>query len=404
MSNLQPPIFNSCIYLDHHATTPLDRRVLDAMLPYFSDTFGNPGSTSHAFGWAAKEAVDRARQSIAAAIGAKSKELIFTSGATESNNLAIRGVAERYAHKGKHLVSVATEHPSVLEPLRRLTQQGFDVTLLPVVQSPDPAAGRILCEQVAQAVRDDTILVSVMLANNEIGVIQPLAEIGRLCRQRGVLLHSDATQAVGKIAVDVEQLQVDLMSFTAHKIYGPKGIGALYVRRGRPSVRLEPLLCGGGQESGLRSGTLNVPGIVGFARAVELCLEAMPAESQRLRQLRDRLYERLLATVPDVSLNGPALHRSEWRLPGNLNVSFANVDGESLLLKMKELALSSGSACTSASPEPSHVLRSLGLSDEVVRASVRFGLGRFNTAEEIDRAAALVATNVVQLRAMSTLG
>ena len=266
------------------------------MLPYFTETFGNAGSTTHSFGHAAKEAVDAARQQIAAAIGARPTEIIFTSGATESNNLAIKGVAERHARRGKHIVSVVTEHPAVLDPLKRLAQRGFEVTLLPVTQSPDERAGLIRVEQVAEALRDDTILVSVMLANNEIGAIQPVAEIGRLCRERGVLLHTDATQAVGKIPVDVEQLQVDLMSFTAHKIYGPKGIGALYVRRG-PQVRLEPLLDGGGQERGLRSGTLNTPGIVGFARALELCLADLPAESARLRDLRDRLYAGLTAAI-----------------------------------------------------------------------------------------------------------
>ena len=361
--------------MDNHATTRVDPRVVEAMLPYFTETFGNSGSTTHCFGQAAKEAVETARHEIAAAIGARPREIIFTSGATESNNLAIKGIAQRQGHAGKHIVSVVTEHPAVLDPLRSLAGQGFEVTLLPVAQSPDPRAGLIRPEQVAEALRDDTILVSVMLANNEIGAIQPLAEIGRLCRQRGVLLHSDATQAVGKIPVDVQQLQVDLMSFTAHKIYGPKGIGALYVRR-EIQRQLRPIIDGGGQERGLRSGTLNTPGIVGFAQALQLCLADLPAESARLRGLRDRLYAGLSEAVAGVGLNGPALsaHQgespifaetkigtvpppAELRLPGNLNLSFAGVDGETLLMNMPEVALSSGSACTSANPEPSHVLR-----------------------------------------------
>jgi cysteine desulfurase len=389
--------------MDNHATTRVDPRVLEAMLPYFSQTFGNAGS-SHQFGWAAKEAVDAARQTIARAVGAQPKEIVFTSGATESNNLAICGVAEKYRRKGNHLVSVYTEHPAVLDPLKKLQRRGYEVTLLPVLHAPDERAGGVLPEQVAEAIRDDTILVSVMLANNEIGVLQPLEEIGRICRQRGVLLHSDATQAVGKIPVDVERLQVDLMSFSAHKIYGPKGVGALYVRRQAPHVRLEPILAGGGQEGGLRSGTLNVPGIVGFARAVKLCLEEMSTEQQRLRTLRDRLYEGLTAALSEVTLNGPALTPPGLRLPGNLNVSFALVDGETLLMSVKDLALSSGSACTSANLEPSHVLRSLGIGEELVRGGVRFGLGRFNTSEEVDFAIGSVAEAVTRLRRMGSLG
>jgi cysteine desulfurase len=392
------------IYLDHHATTPVDPRVLDAMLPYFTETFGNPGSTTHSFGHAAKEAVDAARQQIAEAIAARSKEIVFTSGATESDNLAIKGVAGKHAERGKHIISVVTEHPAVLDPLEALARRGFEVTLLPVTPAPDDRAGLIRVEQVAEALRDDTILVSVMLANNEIGAIQPVAEIGRLCRQRGVLLHTDATQAVGKIPVNVEELHVDLMSFTAHKIYGPKGIGALYVRRGRPPVRLEPMIDGGGQESGLRSGTINTPAIVGFARALDLSLEELPAESARLRELRDRLYAGLTAALAGVSLIGPALAPSELRLPGNLNLSFAYVDGEALLMNVRDVALSSGSACTSAKPEPSHVLRGLGLRDDVVRSSVRFGLGRFNTAEEIEFTIRRIAETVTDLRKMGTAG
>ncbi len=391
------------LYFDNHATTPVDLRVLEAMLPYFSTVFGNPGSTNHSFGWAAKEAVDASRETIAAAIGARGKEIIFTSGATESNNLALRGAAEKVAAKGRHLVSVATEHPSVLDPLERLRRRGWDVTLLPVVAAGDPSAGRIRIEQLAAAIRSDTVLVSVMLANNEIGVIQPLAEIGQLCRQRGVWLHTDATQAVGKIPVDVDELQVDLMSFSAHKIYGPKGVGALYVRSQQPRVRLEPLIDGGGQENGLRSGTLNVPGIVGLARAMELCLDEELSEPPRLRALRDRLLAGLSAALPGVSLNGPALEPPELRLPGNLNVSFAFVDGEALLLNVPDIALSSGSACTSANPEPSHVLRSLGLSDDALRGSVRFGLGRLNTTEEVETVIARIAEAVARLRKLSSM-
>ncbi|HUT89738.1 MAG TPA: cysteine desulfurase family protein [Thermoguttaceae bacterium] len=390
------------VYLDNHATTRVDPRVVEAMLPCFTETFGNPASTNHPSGWAAKEAVDAARESIATGVGARATEIVFTSGATESNNLAIRGVAEAPRSGGKHLVAVATEHPSVLDPLERLRGGGCDVTYLPVIQAPDEQAGRLLPEQVADAIRDDTILVSVMLANNEIGVIQPLEAIGRTCKERGVLLHADAAQAVGKIPVDVGQLGVDLMSFSAHKMYGPKGIGALYVRRGVPLVRLEPLILGGGHERGLRSGTLNVPGIVGFARAIELCLEEMEAEARRLRALRDRLYEGLVAAVSDVELNGPALSLSDLRLPGNLNLSFARVDGEALLLSTPGVAASSGSACTTTTPEPSHVLRALGLRDERARSSVRFGLGRFNSAEDIERVIEAIRDAVTRLRRMGS--
>ncbi|NUQ65653.1 MAG: aminotransferase class V-fold PLP-dependent enzyme [Pirellulales bacterium] len=390
------------IYMDNHATTRVDPRVVEAMLPWFTEAYGNAASATHLFGWRAKEAVDRARESVAAAIGAKSKEIVFTSGATESNNLAIRGVAELSRRKGNHIVSVATEHSAVLDPLDKLIARGYEVTLLPVIQAPDARAGRILPEQVAEAIRSDTILVSVMLANNEIGVIQPLEEIGRICHEREVLLHSDATQAVGRIPVDVQRLRVDLMSFTAHKIYGPKGAGALYVRRKAPHVRLEPQMLGGGHESGLRSGTLNVPGIVGLACALELCREEMASESRRLAELRDRLYHGITAALPDVVLNGPALS-PELRLAGNLNLRFAYVEGESLLLSMREVALSSGSACSSARPGPSHVLRALGLSEEQARSSVRFGLGRFNTTEEVEFVVEAIREAVTRLRKMSSL-
>jgi cysteine desulfurase len=388
--------------MDNHATTRVDPRVVEAMLPTFTETFGNAASTAHGFGWAAKEAVDAARESLAKAIGARPEELVFTSGATESNNLAIRGVAEHPRRQGSHLVSVVTEHRAVLDPLNRLARQGFEVTQLPVAQAPDERAGIVLAQQVADAIRDDTVLVTVMLANNEVGAIHPVEAIGRACRDRGVLLHTDATQAVGKIPVDVARLGVDLMSFSAHKIYGPKGIGALYVRRATPIVRLEPLILGGGHERGLRSGTLNVPGIVGFARALDLCLEEMAAETDRLMALRDRLYRGLMEAVPDLHLNGPAL-RPGLRLAGNLNVAFAGIDGETLLMSAPGVAVSSGSACTSSRPEPSHVLRALGLSDERARGSLRFGLGRFNTADDVEYAIETLAEAAGRLRRMSSL-
>jgi cysteine desulfurase len=390
------------VYMDNHATTRVDPRVVEAMLPYFSRLYGNAGSTSHTFGWDAKEAVDRARETIAAAIGAQPREIVFTSGATESNNLAIRGIAERSRRRGNHLLSVATEHKAVLDPLTHLAGRGFEVMLLPVEAAGGLRAGLIAAEQVAEAIRPETALVSMMLANNEIGAIQPLAEIAAVCRQHGVPLHCDATQAVGKIPVDVEQLGVDLMSFSAHKLYGPKGVGALYVRR-RPPVRLECQIHGGGQEHGLRSGTLNVPGIVGFAVALQTSLAELPSEAVRLAALRERLFAGLTAELSGVSLNGPALDQPGLRLPGNLNLSFAFVDGEALLLNMRDLAVSSGSACTSANPEPSHVLRALGLDDDLVRASLRFGLGRFNTAEEVEFAISTVAATVGRLRQLSSL-
>ena len=391
------------IYLDNHATTRVDPRVVEAMRPYFSEIYGNAASATHGFGSAAKEAVEEARGKIAAAIGAKAKEVVWTSGATESNNLAIRGVAEKHAARGRHIISLTTEHPAVLDPLAKLAQRGFEVTLLPVTASPDPRAGLVLIDQLAAAIRDDTILVSIMLANNEIGVIQPLAEIGRLCKRRGVLLHSDAAQAVGKIPVDVEAMGVDLMSFTAHKIYGPKGIGALYVRSRGPRVRIEPQIDGGGQEGGLRSGTANVPGIVAFARALELCLAELPVEASRVSGLRDRLFAWLRTGLSDIALNGPALDVPGLRLPGNLNVSFGYVEGEALVIEMRDIALSTGSACTSAQPEPSHVLRNLGLPEDAVRGSLRFGLGRFTTAEEIEFVITRMVAGVKRLRTMSSM-
>jgi cysteine desulfurase len=409
---------NLPIYMDNHATTRVDPRVVEAMLPYFSEKYGNAGSISHSFGWEARDAVDAARETIARAIGADAKEVVFTSGATESNNLAIRGVAERPRRKGNHLVSVTTEHKAVLEPLSRLSRRGYELSLVPVQPAGEPDAGRIDPRQVADAIRDETALVSVMLANNEIGVIQPVREIAAECHRRGVPLHCDATQAVGKMSVNVRELAVDLMSFSSHKIYGPKGIGALYVRRGtgiasgtqsglasgtRSTVKLDPQITGGGQEAGFRAGTLNVPGIIGFARAIELCLEELPREQERLRGLRKRLYDGLTQAVELTVLNGPALEPPDWRLPGNLNVSFTYVDGEALLLSIKDVAVSTGAACTSANPEPSHVLRAIGLSDDLVRASVRFGLGRFNTEEEVDYAIEAMAAGVKRLRQLSSV-
>ena len=391
-----------CIYMDNHATTAVDPRVVEAMLPYFSEHFGNPGSVSHAYGWEAKEAVDRAREVLAQAIGAQPREIVFTSGATESNNLAIRGVAQRSRRRGNRLISVTTEHKAVLDPLERLGRDGYAVTLLPVTQASHERAGWLDPQRVADAIHDGTILVSVMLANNEIGAIQPLAEVSAICRQRGVLLHCDATQAVGKLPVDVGELGVDLLSFTAHKLYGPKGVGALYVRRSSQPVRLQSQIDGGGQEAGLRSGTLNVPGIVGFARAIELCLDEMPAEGTRLAALRERLFAGLQSAIDGVTLNGPRLDEPDWRLPANLNASFAWVDGEALMMAMKHLAVSSGSACTSANPEPSHVLRALGVSEDLTRASLRFGLGRFNSADDVEFAVEIVADAVRRLRKLSS--
>jgi len=386
------------IYLDNHATTRVDPRVVEAMLPYFDQTFGNPSSASHAFGWDAKAAVDDARKTIAHAVGAKEKEILFTSGATESNNLAIYGVVQRPECTKRHLVTVATEHPSVLAPFTRLQRAGYDVTYLPVKQAGDPLAGVIEPQQVADAIRDDTALVSVMLANHEIGTIQPMAEIGAICQERGVLLHCDATQAVGKIPVDVMALQVDLMSFSGHKLFGPKGVGVLFRRRRAPQLRLWPQVEGGGQEGGTRSGTYNVPAIIGMAHAVQLCIDEMPNEAQRLATLRNQLFEGLVQNIPEIHLCGPKLDQPETRLPGNLNVSVAGIDSDSLMISMRDLAISGGSACTATQPGPSHVLQALGFSDTEARGSLRFGLGRFNTSEEIEFAIQTIAATVQRLR------
>ena len=386
------------VYMDNHATTRVDPRVVEAMLPLLNEVYGNPGSTSHVFGWEAKEAVEQACQLITTTIGASDREVVFTSGATESNNLAIRGVLDRQRRKGNHVISVTTEHRAILDPLQRLGRRGCQVTLLKPHQLGHERVGFIDPQQVAESITEETALVTVMLANNEIGVVQPLAEIGAICRERGVLLHTDATQAMGRIPIDVETLGVDLLSASAHKFYGPKGCGLLYVRRSPRLIRLEPIIEGGGQQNGLRSGTLNAAGIVGMSRALELAEDEMTVESERLGALRDRLFAELQAGVDNVSLNGPALKDRVNRLPQNLNCSFEGVDGEALLMSMKELAVSSGSACTSANPEPSHVLRAIGLSDDLTRASLRFGLGRFTTAAEIDFAVETVCQAVKRLR------
>jgi cysteine desulfurase len=382
------------IYMDNHATTRTDPRVVEAMLPYFTERYGNAASRHHIYGREADEAVEQARATIAGLIGASAKEIVFTSGATESDNIAIKGVAAMYRAKGNHIITVATEHHAVLDPCRRLERDGFIVTYLPVDKS-----GKISAEQVADAITDKTILVSVMAANNEIGTLQPITDIGRICKERGVFFHSDAVQALGKIPLDVEAMGIDLASITAHKIYGPKGIGALHVRSRNPRVRPEPLFDGGGHERGLRSGTLPVPSIVGFAKACEIGREELPGEATRLLQLRERLREGIVSKLYDVFLNG---HPTD-RLPGNLNLSFAHVHGEALMMAMKNVAVSSGSACTSASVEPSYVLRALGVSDDLAHASIRFGLGRFNTEEEVDYVIEEVVRHVKHLRSLNPM-
>jgi len=380
------------IYMDNHATTPVDPRVLEVMLPYFTEHYGNAASRNHRFGWEAEAAVETARQQIAKLINASPKEIVFTSGATESDNLAIKGVARACRHKGNHIVTLPTEHKAVLDPCQHLEQEAFDVTCVPV--GPD---GRVDPDDVKRALRDETILVTVMAANNEIGVLQPMAEIGRPCRERAILFHTDAVQAVGKVPIDVEALGIDLLSISAHKIYGPKGVGALYVRGRNPAVELAPLIEGGGHERGMRSGTLNVPGIVGLGKACELCRQEMPEESGRLRALRDRLKEGIVSGLEGVSVNGSLEHR----LPHNLNVGFSGIEGESLLVGMNDVAVSLGSACMSARREPSYVLKALGVSDERAQSSVRFGLGRFNTEEEVDYVINRVIETVTGLRELA---
>jgi cysteine desulfurase len=379
------------IYLDHHATTPVDQRVLETMLPFFSQKFGNAASRQHRFGWEANDAVEKARKQIAALIGASTKEIVFTSGATEANNLAIKGAAEAARSRGDHIVTVATEHKAVLDPCKRLESQGWRVSVLPV-----DGDGRVDVRDVEQAVTDRTALVSVMAANNETGVVQPVREIAAIAHAKGALVHTDAVQAVGKVPLDVESLGVDLLSMSAHKLYGPKGVGALFVRR-RPPISLLPQFDGGGHERGLRSGTLNVPGIVGFGAAAEIARDEMPGESTRLAGLRDRLLERLDAAVDGVTVNGGRAAR----LPGSLNVSFPRIDGEALLVSLEGVAVSSGAACTTA--EPSHVLLAMGLRKDLALASLRFGLGRWTTEEEIDEASRRVAETVTHLRS-ATVG
>jgi cysteine desulfurase len=381
------------IYLDYQATTPMDPRVLEAMMPYFTYKFGNPHSRSHSYGWEAEEGVEKARGQVAKLIGADEKEVIFTSGATESNNLAIRGVAEFYKDRKNHIVTTVTEHKCVLDTCRHLEQQGFEVTYLPVQKN-----GLIDLDVLRAAVTDKTVVVSIMAVNNEIGVIQPLAEIGKICREKKAFFHTDAAQAAGKIPLDVEAMNIDLMSISGHKIYGPKGIGALYVRR-KPRVRLVPLIVGGGQERGFRSGTLPTPLCVGLGEAAEIAMKEMDAESKRLAKLQARMLKGLNAKLTDIHVNGDLEHR----IPGNLNIGFAYVEGESLMMGIKGLSVSSGSACTSASLEPSYVLRALGVEEDMAHTSLRIGLGRFTTEQEVDTAVDELVRHVKKLREMSPL-
>lgn len=381
------------VYMDYQATTPTDPRVVDAMLPYFSEKFGNPHSSSHIFGWESEKAVEAARAEIAGLIGADSKEIIFTSGATESNNLAIKGLAEYLKSKGNHIITVQTEHKCVLDSCRHLAEEGFDITYLPVEQN-----GLIDLEKLKNAITDKTILVSVMAANNEIGVLQPIGKIGKICRENKIFFHTDAAQAFGKIPLDVKDMCIDMMSISGHKIYGPKGIGALYVSR-KPRVRLKALINGGGQERGMRSGTLPTPLIVGLGEAAKIAKAEMKEEWDRLTKLRDKLLNGITSRLPEVYVNGDMEHR----LAGNLNLSFAGVEGESLMMAIVKLAVSSGSACTSSSLESSYVLHALGVSEELAHTSIRFGIGRFTTEEEIDYAIDLICKKVEKLRSMSPL-
>ena len=381
------------IYMDHQTTTPVDRDVLEAMLPYLTDQFGDPASRSHTWGWAAEEAVDRAREQVAALIGAQPEEIVFTSGATESDNLAIKGIAHAYKDQGRHIITQATEHRAVLDACRALEGEGFAITYLPVDRY-----GVVDPDAVRQAMTEETILVSIMHANNEVGTIQPLAEIGRIVKARGVLFHSDAVQTVGKIACRVDDLQLDLLSISAHKMCGPKGVGALYVRKTRPRrIKLTPLFDGGGHERGLRPGTLNVPGIVGLGQACDICARVWREEGERLTRLRERFIAGVMRELDHTYLNG---HPTQ-RLPQNINLSFAGVDGEALIMGMTEVACSSGAACTSTTLEPSYVLKAMGLGDALVHASIRFGLGRWTTAEEVDETVQIVGSRVKRLREMS---
>lgn len=381
--------------MDNHATTPVDPRVLEAMLPYFTEKFGNAASRSHAFGWESEAAVDTAREQIACLIHASSpREIVFTSGATESDNLAIKGLTESYSQKGNHIVTCVTEHKAVLDSCKFLEKHGCRVTYLPV-----DSYGFVDLGRLREAITEKTILISIMAANNEIGTIQPVKEIGQVAEEKGILFHTDATQAVGKIPIDVEEMGIDLLSLTAHKMYGPKGVGALYVRATRPRVKLSPMIHGGGHERGMRSGTLNVPGIVGLGKACEVAQSEMVPEAERLTNLRERLENGMLQQLDEVYING---HPTQ-RLPGNMNMSFAYVEGESLLMALKEIAVSTGSACTSASLEPSYVLRAIGLDEELAHTAIRFGLGRFNTEEEIDYTVRRVVEEVRRLRENSPL-
>ena len=382
------------IYMDNHATTPMDPRVLEEMLPYFMEKFGNAASRNHSFGWAAEEGVESARERIAKLVGATTKEIIFTSGATESDNLAIKGVAEMYREKGNHIITAVTEHKAVLDTCKRLEKYGYRVTYLPVQKD-----GLIDLDDLKRAMDDKTILVTIMYANNEIGVIQPVVEIGKLCHERGVIFHTDATQAIGKVPVDVVKQNIDLASISGHKMYGPKGVGALYVRRKNPRVQVSAIIDGGGHERGMRSGTLNVPSIVGLGKACAIAQEDMPQESCRLAGLRNRLRDRIMGRLDEVYINGSMDHR----LPGNLNISFAYVEGESLLMGINDIAVSSGSACTSATLEPSYVLKALGTGDDLAHSSIRFGIGRFNTEAEVDYVADRVIETVERLRELSPL-
>ena len=384
------------IFMDAQSTTPCDQRVVDAMLPYFTEKFGHPASRNHPFGWEAEGAIDAARQRIARLIGARDpKELVFTSGGTEAINLALKGAAEMYREKGNHIVTTAIEQRAGLDTCKRLERQGFEVTYVPVGSN-----GLVDVEDVHKAITDKTILISVMFANNEIGTLQDIAALGKLAREKGVIFHTDATQAVGKVPVNVEAMAIDLLSCTAHLMYGPKGVGALYVRRKGPRVRLQPMIDGGGHERGMRSGTLPVPLIVGFGRAAEICEEVMPEESVRLAKLRDRLQDLILSSVDEAFVNGDP----ERRLPQNLNISFAYVEGESVLMGLnKEVALSSGSACTSATLEPSYVIAALGVGAELAHSSIRYGLHRFTTEEEVDYVADRTIEVVKRLREMSPL-
>ncbi len=382
------------IYLDYQATTPCDPRVVEAMLPYFTEHYGNAASRNHKYGWAAEEAVERSREQIAALLGANPKEIVFTSGSTESINLALKGAAEMYSDKGKHIVTCQAEHKAVLDVCKHLEEQGFEVTYL----QPDKS-GRVSVEQVAAALRPDTILVALMWANNEVGTLNPIREIGALCHEKGVLMFTDATQAAGKVPVDVEADHVDMLCLSGHKIYGPKGVGVLYVRRKGPRVRLVAQMDGGGHERGMRSGTLNVPGIVGLGKACELARVELESEAKRCAELRDHLEQRIFSALDFVHLNG----NREHRLPNNLNVSFAFVEGESLLMGISDVAVSSGSACTSASLEPSHVLRAMDVGEDLAHSSIRFGVGRFTTREEVDFAADQVIAAVKRLRELSPL-